>query len=92
MMEEWKNYISEIMMAYYPGTEGGTNSYELLGDFKNGIITIDILGKAFEPEQRFEDLDGTAIIFNRDFMGEHRGLDTIPGPFAVVEEAPKKLW
>jgi hypothetical protein len=69
-----------------------TNIYELLGDFKNGIITSDILGKAFEPEQRFEDPDGTAIIFNRDFMGEHRGLDTIPGPFAVEEEATKKLW
>ena len=29
-----------------------TNIYEILGDYSNGIITSDILGKAFEPEQR----------------------------------------
>lgn len=59
-----------------------TNLYDLLGDFADGIITSDILGKAFEPEQRFENPDGTEIIFDRDFLGAHRGLDTIPGPFA----------
>ncbi|MDD4112122.1 MAG: right-handed parallel beta-helix repeat-containing protein [Herbinix sp.] len=69
-----------------------TNIYELLGEFKNSIITSDILGKAFEPEQRFEDPDGTSITFNRDYLGEHRGLDTIPGPFALVEDAAKQLW
>ncbi len=60
-----------------------TNAYDLLGDFTDGIITSDILGKAFEPEQRFENPDGTAIIFDRDYLGEHRGLATIPGPFAT---------
>ncbi len=69
-----------------------TNIYELLGEFKNSIITSDILGKAFEPEQRFEDPDGTSITFNRDYLGGHRGLDTIPGPFALVEDAAKQLW
>ena len=60
-----------------------TNVYRLLGnDFADGIITSDILGKAFEPEQRFENPDGTEIIFNRDYLGEHRGASTIPGPFA----------
>ncbi|HKM34509.1 MAG TPA: right-handed parallel beta-helix repeat-containing protein [Lachnospiraceae bacterium] len=69
-----------------------TNVYELLGDFKVGIITSDILGYAFEPEQRFENPDGTAITFNEDYLGEHRGLSTIPGPFASGEEAEKQLW
>ncbi len=68
-----------------------TNVYDFLGDFKNGIITSDILGCAFEPEQRFENPDGTAITFNEDYLGEHRGVATIPGPFACGCEASKQL-
>ncbi len=69
-----------------------TNVYELLGDFRDGIINSDILGYAFEPEQRFENPDGTAILFNEDYLGSHRGTATIPGPFASGEEAAKQLW
>lgn len=68
-----------------------TNVYDLLEDFKEGIINSDILGYAFEPEQRFEDPDGSTIIFNEDFLGEHRGISTIPGPFASKEAAMKAL-
>ena len=66
-----------------------TNVYDFLGDFKDGIITSDILGKAFEPEQRFENPDGSAIIFDADFFGDHRGIDTIPGPFAEGKDTFK---
>lgn len=59
-----------------------TNVYDFIGDFSDGIITSDILGYAFEPEQRFENPDGSAIIFNEDYLGEHRGLAATPGPFA----------
>ena len=59
-----------------------TNLYEFLRDFRDGIINSDILGCAFEPEQRFENPDGTPITFDRDYLGAHRGLDTLPGPFA----------
>ena len=69
-----------------------TNVYELLGDFRDVIINSDILGYAFEPEQRFENPDGTAILFNEDYLGSHRGAATIPGPFASGEEAAKQLW
>lgn len=69
-----------------------TNVYELLGDFRDGVINSDILGYAFEPEQRFENPDGTAILFNEDYLGSHRGTATIPGPFASGEEAAKQLW
>ncbi len=69
-----------------------TNVYELLGDFRDGIINSDILGYAFEPEQRFENPDGTAILFNEDYLGSHRGAATIPGPFASGKEAVKQLW
>ncbi len=68
-----------------------TNLYSRLKVFRDGIITSDILGKAFEPEERFENPDGTDIIFNRDYFGNPRGLDTIPGPFATAEDSTKPL-
>ncbi len=68
-----------------------TNVYDLLDGFKDGIINSDILGYAFEPEERFENPDGTAITFDEDFLGEHRGLFTIPGPFASAEVAARIL-
>ena len=59
-----------------------TNLFDLVKDFRDEIITTETLGKAFEPEQRFENPDGTDIIFDRDYAGNHRGLDALPGPFA----------
>lgn len=59
-----------------------TNIYDLLGDFNVPMITTDTLGEAFEPEQRFENPDGSDIIFNTDYAGNSRGLNIIPGPFA----------
>lgn len=82
-----------------------TNLFELLaGDASSGcgplgdkvlssrIIDSDVLGYAFEPEQRFEDPDGSTIVFNRDYFGGHRGLTTIPGPFADPEELERPVW
>ena len=63
-----------------------TNVFEYIKNFRNGIITSDILGKAFEPEQRFENTDGTPITFDSDYFGNHRGLDTLPGPFTEYPE------
>ncbi|MBR1821577.1 MAG: hypothetical protein IJ769_08145, partial [Clostridia bacterium] len=62
-----------------------TNVYDFLGDFRDGIVNSDILGRAFEPEQRFENPDGSEIIFDRDYFGGHRGADALPGPFAAGE-------
>lgn len=63
-----------------------TNLYELMGDYKTGIIDSDILGKAFEPEERFEQPNGADIIFDQDYLGNHRGLHSIPGPFAKADD------
>ena len=68
-----------------------TNLYEFMGDFRDGVITSDGLGYAFEPEQRFEDPDGTAISFDRDYAGNHRGPAPLPGPFASADVAGKNL-
>lgn len=69
-----------------------TNVYDLLGEINDSIITSDILGCAFEPEERFENPDGSAIIFNTDYLGEHRGVSAIPGPFASGDSAKKHIW
>ena len=69
-----------------------TNVYSKLKDFADGIICTETLGKAFEPEQRFENPDGTDIVFDKDYFGNHRGTKTIPGPFASAEDAGKILY
>ena len=69
-----------------------TNLYSFLKDFRCGIITSDILGCAFEPEQRFESPDGSEIIFDRDYNGDHRGVSALPGPFADEKSARKVLF
>ncbi|MBR6380291.1 MAG: right-handed parallel beta-helix repeat-containing protein [Lachnospiraceae bacterium] len=68
-----------------------TNLYTYLKDFRTAILNSDALGCAFEPEQRFENPDGTAITFDRDFFGESRGLTALPGPFAQAETLEKAL-
>ena len=59
-----------------------TNIYDLIGDFRSSLICSDTLGKAFEPEERFENPDGTDIVFDTDFAGNHKGIEILPGPFA----------
>ena len=68
-----------------------TNVIQLLGSFAAGMICTETLGKAFEPEQRFENPDGSDITFDRDYFGGHRGLKVLPGPFADAEAAGKPL-
>ena len=63
-----------------------SNLAGLIGDYKTGVITTALLGAAFEPEQKFENRDGTDIIFNEDFFGNHRGTHVIPGPFAELAD------
>ena len=55
------------------------------------MISTEVLGKAFEPEQYFENPDGTPICFDSDYFGSHRGVDVIPGPFANADDAKKKI-
>lgn len=68
-----------------------TNIYDCLKAFMGRMINTDVLGMAFEPEQRFENPDGTDIQFDKDYFGGHRGVDVIPGPFANAKDAKKPL-
>ncbi|MBQ2626702.1 MAG: right-handed parallel beta-helix repeat-containing protein [Eubacterium sp.] len=69
-----------------------TNVYDYIKDFRGGVIFSDLLGKAFEPDQRFENPDGTPITFDADYFGGHRGCAVLPGPFVTAEDAEKKLY
>lgn len=59
-----------------------TNLYRYMDGTSARMINTDVLGEAFEPEERFENPDGTPIVFDRDYFGDHRGTDVLPGPFA----------
>lgn len=63
-----------------------TNLYEFLKDFEVELISTDTLGKAFEPEEQYENPDGTPISFDRDYLENHRGTRILPGPFAEAAE------
>lgn len=57
-----------------------TNMYKYLQDFRCHMIDTATLGKAFEPEEQYENPDGTPIIFDEDYLYNKRGLTVIPGP------------
>ena len=69
-----------------------TNLYDVLAGFTGGVISTETLGEAFEPEEKFENPDGTPIVFNEDYFGAHRPINPIPGPFVDAEAAGKALW
>lgn len=59
-----------------------TDLYDKLPETAAQIISTGTLGPAFEPEQPFENPDGSPIVFDSDYFGEHRSINPVPGPFA----------
>ncbi len=61
-----------------------TNLYEILpsvmASHKEQMISTATLGMAFEPEERYENPDGSEIIFNVDYFGNARPLHPMAGP------------
>ncbi|MCR5178375.1 MAG: right-handed parallel beta-helix repeat-containing protein [Lachnospiraceae bacterium] len=69
-----------------------TDLYKLMGDDADAsLIDSDTLGRAFEPEERYENPDGTDIVWDTDFFGKKR-KSILPGPFADAEAAEKVLF
>ena len=62
-----------------------TDLYEYLPQLATPTVSTQLLGEAFEPEEKFENPDGTPIVFDTDYHGAHRGLNPLPGPFAAKE-------
>ena len=64
-----------------------TNVYDFLPKTGVQMISTEVLGMAFEPEQLFENPDGSPIVFNEDFFGEHRAVNPQVGPFEAGTDA-----
>jgi hypothetical protein len=63
-----------------------TNLFQYLPVSTNEVITTEVLGEAFEPEQKFEYPDGSPISFDEDYLGHHRGIQPMSGPFEITKE------
>ena len=58
-----------------------TNLFAFLGKGERRLLSSNELGMAFEPEQRFENPDGSVIVFDMDIMGRYRSPKPYAGPF-----------
>ncbi len=58
-----------------------TNLYEYLPRTIAKPVNSEVLGMAFEPEERFENPDGSCISFDTDYFGRKRGILPVSGPF-----------
>lgn len=65
-----------------------TNLYDYLPEFATPFVSTELLGEAFEPEEKFENSDGTPILFDTDYNGVHRRIHPLAGPF---EEKAKEI-
>lgn len=57
-----------------------TDLYRYLPETETRLISTGNLGEAFEPEQKFENPDGTPILLAEDYFGASCGLR----PFRVL--------
>ena len=65
-----------------------TDVYEKMkGQAPCAVVSTATLGEAFEPEQRFENPDGSPITFDADLNDVHRSVRTLAGPFAEAGES-----
>lgn len=68
-----------------------TDLYDKLPATACTPVDTDRLGMAFEPEQRFENPDGSPLRLDRDFTGAQRSGTVLPGPFAHGDGASQPL-
>ena len=54
--------------------------------FATPFISTEFLGEAFEPEQKFENPDGSPITFDKDYFGKTRSSHPAYGPFEELRE------
>ncbi len=69
-----------------------TDLYRYLPTGKAACISTQVLGMAFEPEEQFENPDGSPIVFDQDYFGRHRAVRPVPGPFESPEEWEESLF
>ena len=60
-----------------------TDLFDILSSYRGDPVSTGTLGKAFEPDQPFENPDGTPINFDTDYSGCRREGKVLPGPFSA---------
>ncbi|MEK3794384.1 right-handed parallel beta-helix repeat-containing protein [Paenibacillus sp. FSL R7-0204] len=67
-------------------------SPELLRAAAPTVVTTNLLGRSYHAEMRYEEPDGSAYRFDRDFFGKQRPDSNVtPGPFELSENSPVKI-
>lgn len=92
--DAWEDEEHEIQILLEQREDGWylkTNLYEFLPKQAVGIISTESLGMAFEPEQLYENPDGSPIVLQEDYFGAHREPLTMAGPFSESGEAEQAL-
>ena len=92
MQSQMQNTVDISVEKKEDGWYLKTNLYDIIKEETNGIISTETLGMAFEPEQKYENPDGSPIIFNQDFFGNHRDVKTVAGPFTDKKASEQKLF
>ena len=70
-----------------------TNLYDFVPEKADGVISTATIPMAFEPEEKYENPDGTPITFDSDYFGNHRdGVKVTAGPFSSAVETEQKLF
>lgn len=77
-----ENRVSISLKETDEGFYLSTNLYDYMPEIQNRVISTDILGEAFEPEQKFENPDGLPILFDEDYFGKPYGASPFAGPFS----------
>ncbi|MCQ2983234.1 MAG: right-handed parallel beta-helix repeat-containing protein [Treponemataceae bacterium] len=80
--------VQEADGAYHLNTK----IFDMVKDFAVHLIRTETLGKAFEPEEQYENPDGTPITFDEDYFGNKRGMHIMPGPFADAGLSSETVW
>jgi hypothetical protein len=83
--DELKVEIIEKDGSYYLDT----NLFKQIKGFLCQMVDTNRLGMAFQPEQYFENPDGSPIRFSSDYSGKQREKEILPGPFATASDLIK---
>ena len=90
-IEDAEHTIDVSVTEKEDGWHLSTNLYEYLPKGTASLVDTETLGMAFEPEQYFENPDGTRIVFQEDYFGIRRGNTCMAGPFAESEFADRRI-
>jgi hypothetical protein len=63
-----------------------TNLFDYLPKLETEYVSTELLGKAFEPEQLYENPDGSPLRVSEDYLGNARACHPMPGPFEQAKD------